>query len=346
MRKMIYSKRYLVMIVIVLLLSVIAMIVIGVEQRNSVDSGRRNEFIFSGTIIQENGEKDTGVFRHDWETNTNEKLFSSDEVFMDMSFSEDRRRIIALDDSCNVKELDLDGGTITTLMQRQEIIQLLADAGHPELIESANDFSVGIGVSHVFYCPEGFFIDYKGTLYRASVVDNWQLAEVKGLPRFNEFFVVNNNGEKLLLKTSDYDHLARDFDSHNMSFILCDLDGNNAETILETENLDGYPFGDRYSVGLNADRSRFAYVNYSDSDHVDICYYNLISFEIEKTDKRIKKLGTGTLNFRRIYYLLDSDELLGNLTKAGFSGDTVVISKKRVRSVKSFRIITVNCCVL
>lgn len=50
--------------------------------------------------------------------------FPSDEVFADMSFSDDRKKIIALDEYCNVKELDLENKTINTIVSKESLIEL------------------------------------------------------------------------------------------------------------------------------------------------------------------------------------------------------------------------------
>ena len=41
-----------------------------------------------------------------------------------MSFSDDRKKIIALDEYCNVKELDLENKTINTIVSKESLIEL------------------------------------------------------------------------------------------------------------------------------------------------------------------------------------------------------------------------------
>ena len=309
---------------------------------------QRNDFIFSGIVTSQDGVKESGVFEHNWKSDTNTLLFSTEHKNVDMSYSPDKSRILALDEERNVLELDMATHEVSEVLSHEALKELVVNelAASDTLSSEALD-THELVISHAYYYEDGFIIDDGGALYSVKPQnDTWAIARFEGVPHFSEFFLMGAAGaEEVLLKTSNYDHSKRDFGAQKVEFFVYDLKSNSCEKLLETRGLTGYPFGDNYMTCINANRDAFAYIDFSCSDYADVSVYSLEANGVVKTMTHIEELGTKATTERYLSYLLDSEEVLGRVAESGFSGREIVISGETVGKTENVDVEAIYCAI-
>lgn len=293
-------------------------------------SEKRNNFVFSGEASIEHSVK-RGVFLHDWKTNTNEKL--SDDIFWSMSYSENKDRIVALDENLNIMELDLAANKTNCLLTKDEIKELLRVDNY-----SRDDFKQ----AHVYYHQDGVLIDVSGSIYYLrNDGDRWKANKIEGTPPCKEFFLIDD--ETILLKSSNFDLYDKDPDE-TIEYYLYDIQTAACKKLFESIISTHDVFGDVNNMCLDSARNRIAYIEDTDTESASIRIYNLEKRAKEETNTDIKAFGSGTLTYRGMYLLLDSGELICGRAESGWSSYPFLLSEGKEKGLKGIK--DIYCCAI
>lgn len=326
------NKRIRLTVIVCGLIICLGALIVPKTMNDKSMSEKRNNFVFSGEASIEHS-VERGVFLHDWKTNTNEKL--SDDIFWSMSYSENKDRIVALDENLNIMELDLAANKTNCLLAKDEIKELLRVDNY-----SRDDFKQ----AHVYYHQDGVLIDVSGSIYYLrNDGDRWKANKIEGTPPCKEFFLID--AETILLKSSNFDLYDKDPDE-TIEYYLYDIQTAACKKLFESIISPHDVFGDVNNMCLDSARNRIAYIEDTDTESASISIYNLGKRAKEETNTGIKAFGSGTLTYRGMYLLLDSGELICGRAESGWSDYPFILSEGKEKGLKGFGIRDIYCCAI
>ena len=289
---------------------------------NSVNE-QRNNCVFAGAVTLNDGSQDKGIFLHNWKENTNTKLFPLDENtwIVNMNYSEDHNKIIALTNQFEILEYNLVENETNTIINRAMLEKLLSEAqsiATSDEVLSDNAYE-NKAIHNVFYYEDGIAFDYQCSLYYLSGKDDsLQIKKIDNLPEFDRCYYVNR--DQLILEIGEQERGTYTLEPHLVEFYLYNPQNETMELLFGLENVQYNCLGTDKLICFNQERTRIAVSNKHEEPNYCCCKIFDIESKSFLTTVGQNKESKIEMDITELHLLLDSDEVIADF----LTNDTMV----------------------